>query len=91
MVAGHEQTECVALCKRYPVSFSLFFIIIILFNVLFSLSLSLSLKKKRRFRVLEAFRWGVPGLPAVKIAMDRDWLTFTGNSYTIDYILPHGL
>jgi len=42
MMAGHEQTECIALCKRYPVSFSLIFIIIILFNVLFSLSLSLS-------------------------------------------------
>jgi len=80
-----------ALCKRYPVSFSLVFIIIILFNVLFSLSLSLSLKKKRRFRVLEAFRWGVQGLPGEKIAMVRDWLTFTGNSYSICFILPHGL
>jgi len=46
MMAGHEQTECVTLCKRYPVSFSLIFIIIILFDALFSLSLSLSLKKK---------------------------------------------
>jgi len=72
MMAGHEQTECMALCKRYPVSFSLIFIIIILFNVLFSLSLSLSLKKKRRFRVLEALRWGVPGVPGEKIAMEKD-------------------
>jgi len=55
-----------------PVAFSLIFIIIILFNVLFSLSLSLSLKKKRRFRILEAFRWGVPGVPGGKIAMEKD-------------------
>jgi len=30
MVAGHEQTECMALCKRLPVLFFLIFIIIIL-------------------------------------------------------------
>jgi len=41
--------------------------------------------------ILDAFRWGVPGLPGEKIAMENYWLTFTPNSYTICFILPHGL
>ena len=68
------------------------FLLLLFYSTSCSLSLSLSLlKKKRRFRILEAFRWGVQGLPGEKIAMVRDWLTFTGNSYTICFILPHGL